>query len=126
MVVRPGKLTEWRFRVFKCLLFCWRVLCEVILATCVSLTSRGGALFIAGCFFLPLFWMTNFWLFWPYLRGKRQNATIEKCASPLAGDSPPSESRDCSVPHQSTLHCVGGHGHLTQARMVHQVAEPAW
>lgn len=38
------------------------------------------AVFIVGCFCLPLFWLTNFWLFWPYLRGRRHNAVIEKCA----------------------------------------------
>jgi hypothetical protein len=38
------------------------------------------ALFIAGCFFLPWFWFTNVWLFWPYLMKKQRNATIERCA----------------------------------------------
>jgi hypothetical protein len=46
--------------------------------------SCGRALFIAGCFLLPLFWLTNSWLFWPYLRGKRHNAVIEKCAHLVA------------------------------------------
>ena len=40
----------------------------------------AGAVFVAGCCLLPLFWLTNFWLFWPYLRGKRHDAHITKCA----------------------------------------------
>ena len=43
-------------------------------------TLLHHAVFIAGCCFLPLFWLTNAWLFWPYVRGRRHNPIIEKCA----------------------------------------------
>eukprot|EP00892_Ulva_mutabilis_P003946 jgi/Ulvmu1/1923/UM012_0083.1 len=32
----------------------------------------------SGCFFLPWFWLTNVWLFWPYVTRQRRNAVIEK------------------------------------------------
>lgn len=53
--------------------------------SCISVRQRrnrdGRALFIAGCFFLPWFWFTNVWLFWPYVTRQRRNAVIEKCAT---------------------------------------------
>ncbi|KAG2493278.1 hypothetical protein HYH03_008415 [Edaphochlamys debaryana] len=35
-------------------------------------------MFFAGCFFLPLLWASNIWLFWPDFRSPRGDPVIKK------------------------------------------------